>query len=450
MIRRIESVDNFAVFNGFRWNSCVLDDHGKPYDFKKINIIYGRNYSGKTCISRIMRALETRQKPDKYDNPTFSLMCDNGVSIDQCNLSNHNLNVRVFNEDFVRANLRFLSDPEGEISPFAILGADNASVEARISYVMTELGSDIKGSESGLYNEEKNKRDFATQAIRNFKNASDDLDRKLSTKAIDRVCGIKYKSDRFGDQNYSIAKIKADITTILSPTYSSPDDSQIQEYEHTISEQAKSPVQSITPPALLINTLITRAKELLERKIGSSNKITELLHDIVLNEWVKAGTKLNAERKACAFCGNPITDERWEVLHSHFDEESKKLEKDIDTCILSMEEEKKVVQISLTINKSLFYLNFHTRLDDIYAKFVLESKKYNDLIDSLINKLKERKLYITKILQIGPLDDNCESLIDIFNEFNEICIEQNQYTGGLGRKQDAARTALRLYEESRY
>ncbi|MEB3733722.1 AAA family ATPase [Halopseudomonas pachastrellae] len=32
-------------------------------EFKKINILYGRNYSGKTTLSRIFRALEPVRSP---------------------------------------------------------------------------------------------------------------------------------------------------------------------------------------------------------------------------------------------------------------------------------------------------------------------------------------------------------------------------------------------------
>lgn len=446
MIREITSIDNFAVFNDFRWDSSVFDDHGQPLNFEKINIIYGRNYSGKTCISRIIRALETHQIPENYDNPSFSLMCDDGVTIDQSNLSNHNLDVRVFNTDFVRENLRFLSDSEGEISPFAILGAGNANIEAEIASITTELGSNIEGSESGLYKENKEKTVSASQAKGNYEEATRDLKRTLDYKATDRTGGIKYKPDRFGDQNYTIIKLEADIETVSSPTYLPPQDLQIQEYERTISEQAKNRIQTVASPVLSMNTFLSETKELLERRIGSSNKITDLLHDIALNEWVKTGVELHAERKACAFCGNTISDERWNVLRAHFDEESKKLEEDIDDSIFRMEKEKNAIASSLAIDKSLFYSAFHSRLDDIARKFALERENYNEQIDSLINQLKKRKQQITVTLQLDALEYNCESLFEVFSEYNKICDEHNQYTGGLGQKQNAARTALRLHE----
>jgi len=77
-------------------------------NFDKLNVIYGRNYSGKTTLSRIVRALETGALPQKYDNPQFEVMFKNGQMINQASISSHNLDVRVFNEDFVRENLRFL------------------------------------------------------------------------------------------------------------------------------------------------------------------------------------------------------------------------------------------------------------------------------------------------------------------------------------------------------
>ena len=67
MIRKIKSISNFAVFDNYNWDSTTTNKNGQPLSFEKINIIYGRNYSGKTTLSRIFRALETGQMPENYD-----------------------------------------------------------------------------------------------------------------------------------------------------------------------------------------------------------------------------------------------------------------------------------------------------------------------------------------------------------------------------------------------
>ena len=74
MITKIKTITNFAVFDNFVWDRCVKDNNGIPSSFSKINIFYGRNYSGKTTLSRILRAMETNQLPDKYDNPMFEVV----------------------------------------------------------------------------------------------------------------------------------------------------------------------------------------------------------------------------------------------------------------------------------------------------------------------------------------------------------------------------------------
>ena len=78
-VKKIDSIKNMAVFHDFRWASSVRDGGNNIAEFKKINIFYGRNYSGKTTLSRIFRALETGSISDKYSSPEFQLSFE-GVS----------------------------------------------------------------------------------------------------------------------------------------------------------------------------------------------------------------------------------------------------------------------------------------------------------------------------------------------------------------------------------
>lgn len=55
MIQRINYIKNMGIYRDFSW-ACEKND-----DFKKVNILYGRNYSGKTTLSRVMRSLELRK-----------------------------------------------------------------------------------------------------------------------------------------------------------------------------------------------------------------------------------------------------------------------------------------------------------------------------------------------------------------------------------------------------
>lgn len=78
MIKKIKSIENLAVFQNFEWDAEVKNQQGHALNFADINILYGRNYSGKTTLSRILRAIEKGNISDKYINPQFSVLFDDG------------------------------------------------------------------------------------------------------------------------------------------------------------------------------------------------------------------------------------------------------------------------------------------------------------------------------------------------------------------------------------
>jgi wobble nucleotide-excising tRNase len=155
MIKKFSEITNLAVFQDFVWDNSVKDKDGNVVEFKSINILYGRNYSGKTTLSRIVRALETGSISDKYNKPKFKVEFENKKSKDQDNLKDNTNEIRVFNEDFIKDNLSFLTDTsdDGEIKSFAVLGEGNRTIQEEIDSINKLLGSNEEGKESGLYKE---------------------------------------------------------------------------------------------------------------------------------------------------------------------------------------------------------------------------------------------------------------------------------------------------------
>lgn len=109
--------------------------------------------------------------------------------------------------------------------------------------------------------------------------------------------------------------------------------------------------------------------ELLEKKIGVTNKIAELIADVALSKWVEEGAELHKDKTVCTFCGNLLSEKRMAVIHAHFDDESKKIEAEIDALISKLQAEIDSLPLVLQIDKMLFYASFHTRLDDIASEF---------------------------------------------------------------------------------
>lgn len=451
MLKKINSIKNLGVFNNFTWDNEVKNKGGAVQSFVDINIIYGRNYSGKTTLSRIARALEMGALSDKYGTPSFQLKFadDSVVTLDA--LSTHDKNIRVFNEDFVRENLRFISNPDDSIEPFAILGDDNNKIEKEIEELEAELGSSTEGTETGLF---AKKRDVITKyktAYSEHKKANDDLENQLSNKATNRDIGIKYKPERFGDQNYTVAKLKSNIITVSDSSYQPLDSEQLEQNEKLINEKVLATIPKFSSPKLNFSSLAQQVRELVIKPISESDKIQALVKDAVLNRWVNDGRVHHRDKhEKCAFCDNAITVERWTELDKHFDEESELLEKSIETLLTKIETEKKTVNTALIIDQSVFYSKFHSQINALDSKLKSAIKGYQFSLDNLIKQLDARKGDILNAKKFEPPVDCTEELSRVWLEYGDLCDESDSFSSSLASEQTRAKTALRLKEVADY
>lgn len=451
MIKNIKSIGDLGVFKGFDWDKEVLGGGGKVQNFGAINIIYGRNYSGKTTLSRILRAMELGCLSDKFENPAFCVEFSDGALTTQSSLTNHGKTIRVFNEDFVRDNLRFITNPDDSIEPFAILGADNNKIEQEMEALKTELGEKEEGKETGLYAQRVEARKEYTKSKDDHKKTSEALEKQLSDKANDKVIGIRYKSERFGDQNYNVTKLKSDIKSVLKPSYQPATDDQLSGYERLIAEKVLPPVLSLHSQNLQFNSLADEAEALITKKISESDKLEELVKDAVLSRWVNEGRTLHKEkRKTCGFCGSAITAERWEKLEKHFDEESSKLENDLDALIKKIETEKKSVSSALSINNALFYSKFHNQLSGLDEELTSAVSSYTSTLDELAFQLNSRKDDLLNPKYFKRPNDTTKALLDIWNEYEVIRAESATFASSLATEQSKAKEALRLNEIEKY
>lgn len=444
MIEKIKSIKKLAVFNDFDWDNSVKDKNGNALTFKKINILYGRNYSGKTTLSRIIRALENGEISDKYDSDkSFDVIVD-GTSVTQDNPTNHTKTIRVFNEDFVRDNLSFPYNDDGNISSFAVLGEDNNTIQTQIDNINNELGKNVEGEEkTGLYKDQEVKDSEYKNANDAYKDANTRLENQLRSKATeDRQHSIKYNPALYGDQNYSLPKLKNEIEQVLQDTYTPISDEKKEELKHLLKEDEKADVSLLMSPKTALSEIANKVKKLVEEKIVQKEKIEELVNADLIN-WAKRGKELHQQGDKCAFCGNPITSDRWALLNNFFDNTQKKLEENIDSLIGEITNVRSNIE-ALSIDKNLFYSTFHTQLDGLSVQSLKENIKKS--LDSLKEQLQSKKDDLFGTKTFIPVTDYTNDLESFSKGYNEIVAQNNQFTKELKDKRAEAQTSLRLYE----
>lgn len=446
MITKLKTIKNLAVFQNFVWDASVLDAAGNVQLFKEINVIYGRNYSGKTTLSRIVRALERGEISDKYEKPEFQVSIKDLADATQANLTAHGKKVRVFNEDFIKDNLRFIINPDESIAPFAILGG-NSDIQAEIDALKSALGKNEEASETGFYLELKNAKEIAATSKQAYESANNTLTQQLSHKAINNPNGIRYKADRFGDQNYNISKLKDEIAIVTEKGFNALTDAEVLEKDTLLKERVNLDVRALSKHSIDISTISIKAETLITKPISSSDKIEQLVKDSILNRWVKEGRQHHKDKlDNCAFCGNEITAERWKELDSHFDEESEKLEKEIDALLEEIQQQITALNNCLSINKTLFYSKYHKDIDRliVFRQYIVEFIKVE--LGKITEQLETRKKDLLNTKTFRAVNDNSKRLEWSWQIFEKIRTEANSYSTLLGDEQSEAKRLLRLRE----
>lgn len=429
MINKITDI-NFGIFKNFNWDS----NFNHNIKFEKINIIYGRNYSGKTTLSRILRGVETGYISEKYINPKFKLEFDDNNNVTQENYKKSTNLIRVFNEDFIRENLSFPYNDDGEIKSFTLLGKENVDLQKEIKKIEEELGANTE-VKTGLYKELETKSQTYQVSMDNLKKARDDFQQKLTRGAS--VIGNNSRT-------YNRNNLQQEINIVLDDNYKNISDNEKEKFNSLIKENGKKDIEYFLDIQNNFQLITNEVKEIVEHKVGDSEKIEELVKNAELNRWVKEGKNIQKGRSICAFCGNTITDERWKALDKHFDEEYEKLDKQIIEILDKIETEKNRIMDYFKIEKENYYSQFEDKvsiLKETAEKLKIKIENfYNTLHKQLLTK--QNAMLETIVFQFP--DDVTSDLNSYISEYNKVAKENNDYTSQLSIDQETAKKRLHL------
>ncbi|MCY3629588.1 MAG: AAA family ATPase [Bacteroidota bacterium] len=436
MIKRL-NIPNFGSFSGFDWKNSVTKKRDVR-EFKRLNILFGRNYSGKTTLSRIFRSLEVGRFPPYYPVTEFEVFADS-EPLTQDDISSHSLDIRVYNTDFVKENLSFLTNEnEGRISPFAIIGSENKEIEERIRRINEELGDSEQ--ETGVkYRLVRMQKEYSERK-RKADEAEDNLKEKLRQHANQVI-----KKDRvYGDANYNITAIRTDIKTIRRESVTALEPSEVDEKNKLLQEKPLSNINtkvSFTPKS---KALYEGVVEILSARIKPSEPIQYLLDDLLLQTWVRRGMDYHRNKEFCGFCGQDLPRDIWEKLEAHFSEESSDLEEKIKKQIEVLEREIESLSSVDLPNEDRFYESVRPKFRDAAEKFHKTLKSYRSENQELLTSLEARQDDIFTSKPQPKYNDLSEEISNQIRDLNDIVKLNNRQTETLSEDQETARKELRL------
>lgn len=439
IIKRV-NIPEFGSYKDFVWNDSIKNSKGEVVDFRQLNILYGRNYSGKTTLSRIFRMLETGECPDGFFPCDFSITTDKGIITSE-NISNCDVDIRVYNSDFVGQNLSFLRDHNGNINPFAVVGEKNTEIEKQIQDLTADLGS--VESKSGLYYLEDSKLLAVQKAKKEHDSKAGALEAKIKTKANDKKVGIKYK---FNQPTYNVTRLNADITRVLSDKYQELSEEDFKRYGELLRDKELPEITTVVSLPSDFSQLYSSSKALIEKNIAPSKPIQKLLENSLLQEWVKNGQKFHKSTEHCEFCGNPLPDDLLARLDAHFDQESEALETKIKGKIQDLEQDIESLQDDLSLSSNEFYSEYKDAFEEKRADYKNKISQYKNNLQSIISLLQGKLSNIFSVKKMIPLADITQGLQLLEVEINSLIKSNNAKTLTLKNDQQIASQSLLLHD----
>lgn len=331
MIKRINSIKNYSIFQTYSHNSNLRD-------FNRYNLFYGWNGSGKSTLASLFECLERKEQSQEYPLSEWNIETDN-TQITKNNVNNNNLNIRVFNRNFIEKNIFTQDDKiKGIIYLSEELGKDKEEldektkkddeIKKRKDEVSIELDGNSKDKIKGLTASVDNFLSDAAKSIKaNFKVIEIEDTRLLNYD--------KTKLNNFITQNAAIIKEKKSTLSV----------SDVELLSKSIRPQDKfkidvSSIQKFDTKILL--KIYDRVKELCNSTI-TTKAITRLKENPAIAQWVYQGLQENIhahDATICEFCGQPLPVNRIEDLNKHFSDEFEKLKKALSDGIEWIENNK--------------------------------------------------------------------------------------------------------------
>lgn len=431
MITKISKLKNFGIFHDFTWKTEFSD-------FKKFNLIYGWNRSGKTTISRVFASCEKKCTYDKDkfkqypENGEFEIKIDDGTSVKNTDVATNVLPIKVFNQDFIDDNISF--DPSNSCNPIIYVSEEDIESKKRLEQLKLDkitLGNAYEQAKKDKSAKEETKNTFLTGLGREIANILFDksynkikAENKINSIGVDNFTD-KTLSDEDKKKYEAISKSEAGKT-------------QTNFLEHNFSFSFDNEIIDS------FQKIFGKVGVLLGKKVVSET-LGRLKDDQILNSWVKQGFDLHKtkkEKEKCLFCQKPLDDDFLATLSKHF---SKDYE-DLQIAIANLKNETlKIKRLEITTKNDDLYPDVKDKYTSKAKELNECIKKINTWIDGAIKSLQEK--YDNPLIVISSPtqpEDFLSAYNDVILELNKIINEHNEKAKNHASEVSNAREKLEL------
>ncbi len=432
MISKISFLKDFSIFHEFAWKKEIPG-------FKKFNLIYGWNRSGKTTISRVFASCEKKCTYDKDkfrqypENGKFEIKTDNGTTVKNLDVATNVLPIKVFNKDFIDDNIFF--DSSDSCNPIFYVSEEDIESKKRLKQLELNeitLVEAHKQAEKDKSSKEEMKSTFLTSLGREIANI-------LFDKSYNKI-KAENKINTIGIDNFSDKELSNDNKKkyeAISKSEAGKNQTALSDYQFSFSFDEK-----------IINSfqvIFEEVEKLLGKKVVSET-LDRLKDDQNLNTWVKQGFDLHKakeEREKCLFCQKPLDKDFLDTLSKHFSKDYEGLQ----SAIARLKSEILIIkEVIIAVKNDELYPDLKNNYSSKAKNLNDCIEKINAWIDEAVKKLEER--YDNPLVTVKNPEmpeDFLTSYNEIIAELNKIIDEHNEKVKNHASEVSNARDKLELH-----
>ncbi|EDP3881717.1 AAA family ATPase [Campylobacter jejuni] len=427
---------NFGSYKNFKWGNNLEE-------FKTINIFYGRNYSGKTTLSRIARSFELKKHNEDFLDGNFKIKLEDGSFLTQNDVINSNLDIRVYNSDFVKENLNYLYDKKGNIKGFKSIGVEQKDIKESIE----KRKEILKTRNEKLKDIQANRENISKTQQAKIKT--------LNEKLIDKAKLVKSEPNLIKQgSNYDKRNLENDLIEIKDNinAYILNNEEQNQLIKILEDKEKQNIIFKNTFNKDNFQGIFTYSLKILEKEVIIKENLTS-----ELRKWLEEGLEFHKEHsftQQCKFCNNPLTLERIAWIENNIKDDSgekEQIEKELKDLLDNFESYKlESKKLLLGIEYENFYSNYKDIFIGLKEQLGVSIANYNEELLKIEKKLTKKKKDVFTPMKLENINDFSDEILQILNKIENLCKENNEYAKNLLSKQDEARKKLRLNEVAKF
>lgn len=367
---------------------------------KQKNFIYGKNGTGKSTITQTI----SDSFHDTHD-------------------------VRIFQG--------FDSVAENSVLNAISLGKENASIQPQIDQVNLEI-SELENEL--IANESRPENLYARYQAK--EKEYEEQNKSINDNCRSSASKLKRTYTDLTGVNYDIRDFKKDIESIdKSVTSVSLSDTETEQLQQLINQEEIKNESKQSFPNINVSGFLKATNEIITTELTKS--IILEFSTIEEQNWVRQGMNYHNKGDVCAFCNNPISDQRLDKLNHFFSDNVKKFESRLLHAIVRLKNQRDEIDKTKLINPSNFYPEYHNQISDLNTSILELTKSNTYFLDFLIENLSRRKSDIfTAMPEIDyELPD---SFLSITKQYDKVYEENKRFGQDLSNKKENAKKRLRL------